>query len=149
MSTLIHAIKKNNKKIYRVYGSWGERQFPKIKSKEELYSYLTKELNLPESTSKRDIVFILMNKSWDGSKWIDDFRVKLKSIRESKNLTQAQLASMAGLSLEGIRALEQGLRLPSADTVRRIAFVLSVGVDKLLQIPKIDPITETHNVLNS
>jgi transcriptional regulator with XRE-family HTH domain len=92
-----------------------------------------------------------MDKSWDRdrSKWVDDLRVKLKSTREAKGLTQTQLAERAGLSLDGIRALEQGLRRPSTDTLRRLAVALQVRVDELLSVPPIDPTSETHEVLFS
>lgn len=149
MATLIHAVGKRPNQVYRVYGAWGERRFPGIKSKSELYDFLANELGLPLSTSRKDIVFSLMDKSWNGSKWTDDFRVILKSTREDKGLTQAQLAERAGLSLDGIRALEQGLRRPSANTLRRLAIALQVNPDELLSVPPIDPASETHEVLFS
>ena len=151
MSTLIHAIGKRPKQVYRVYGSWGERRFPKIRSKSELYTFLANELGLSPSTSRKDIVFALLDKSWDRDKstWVDDFRVKLKSIREAEGLTQIQLAERAGLSLEGIRALEQGLRRPSMETLRRLAVVLQVKANDLLSVPPIEPTSETHEVLFS
>lgn len=149
MATLIHAVGKRPNQIYRVYGAWGERRLPRIRSKSELYTFLATELGLPASTSRKEIVFALMDKSWDGSKWVDDFRIKLKSARETCGLTQGQLADRAGLSLQGIRSLEQGIRRPSADTVRRLAAALSVEVQELLMVPQIDPASETHSVLFS
>ncbi|MEW6106239.1 MAG: helix-turn-helix transcriptional regulator [Bacillota bacterium] len=149
MATLIHAIGKRPRQVYRVYGAWGERRFPEIRSKSDLYDFLADELGLPRTVSRKDIVFALMDKSWDGTKWVDDFRVKLKSTREGKGLTQAQLAERAGLSLDGIRALEQGIRRPGTDTLRRLAVALQVGVEELISVPKIDPASETHEVLFS
>jgi len=149
MTTLIHAVGKRPNQVYRLYGDWGERRLSQIKSKSDLYTLLANELGLSDSTSRRDIVFALVDKSWDGSKWIDDFRVKLKIAREANGFTQSQLAERAGLSLDGIRALEQGLRRPSADTVRRLAIALQISIGKLLSVPSIDPTTETHEVLFS
>jgi DNA-binding XRE family transcriptional regulator len=151
VSTLIHAVGKRPKQVYRVYGTWGERRFPQLRSKSELYTFLANDLGLPPSVSRKDVVFALMDKSWDRdrSKWVDDLRVKLKSTREAKGLTQTQLAERAGLSLDGIRALEQGLRRPSTDTLRRLAVALQVRVDELLSVPPIDPTSETHEVLFS
>jgi DNA-binding XRE family transcriptional regulator len=149
MTTLIHAVGKRPNQVYRLYGNWGERRLSQIKSKSNLYTLLANELGLSNSTSRRDIVFALMDKSWDGSKWIDDFRVKLKSAREVKGFTQSQLAERAGLSLDGIRALEQGLRRPSADTVRRLAVALQINIEELLSVPPIDPTTDTHEVFFS
>jgi transcriptional regulator with XRE-family HTH domain len=90
-----------------------------------------------------------MDKSWDGSRWVDDFRIKLKATRQNKGLTQAQLAGRAGLSLEAIRTIEQGVRRPSVDTLRRLAVVLQVDVSELLRMPAIDPASETHEVIFS
>lgn len=149
MATLIHAVGKRPKQVYRVYGQWGERRFPNLRSKSELYTFLANELGIQRSASRKDIVFALMDKSWDGTKWVDDFRTRLKSSREAASLTQAQLAKRAGLSLDGIRALEQGLRRPGADTLRRLAVALQVNVDRLLGVPSIDPGSETHDVLFS
>jgi DNA-binding XRE family transcriptional regulator len=149
MATLIHANGKRPNHTYRVYGEWGERRFPAIRSKSEFYTYLARELGLLPGTSRKDIVFALMDKSWDGTKWVDDLRVRFKSARERRGLTQAQLADRAGLSLEGIRALEQGLRRPGADTLRRIAVALQTSVDQLAGVPTIQPGTETHEVIFS
>lgn len=149
MPTLIHAVGKRPNQVYRVYGQWGERRLPHIRSKSELYSFLAAELGMPTSSSRKEIVFALMDKSWDGSRWVDDFRIKLKSLREAGGLTQRELADRAGLSLQGIRSLEQGIRRPSADTVRRLATVLGVEVQELLMVPRVDPASETHIVLFS
>lgn len=149
MATLIHATGKRPKQVFRVCGSWGERRFPEVRSKSELYTLLADELSMPHSASHKDIVFALMDKSWDGSRWIDDFRIRMKSAREAKGLTQAQLAERAGLSLEGIRSLEQGIRRPSAQTVRRLVVALQVAVGDLMSVLSIDPDSETHEVLFS
>ena len=147
MATLIHAIGKRPNLVYRVYGAWGERKFPNIRSRSALYSLLADELGLGPNAARKDVVFALMDKSWDDSKWTDDFRVNLKSSREAKGLTQSALAECTGLSLDGIRALEQGLRRPNGDTLRRLAAVLETSVDELLGVPSIDSGSETHEVL--
>ena len=151
MPTLIHAVGRRPRQVYRVYGAWGERRLPQIRSRSELYAFLANDLGLSPSVSRKDVVFALMSKSWDSerSKWVDDFCVKLKSSREANGLTQAQLAERAGLSLDGIRSLEQGLRRPGADTLRRIAAALQVSVGDLIGVPTIDPTSETHEVLFS
>jgi transcriptional regulator with XRE-family HTH domain len=88
-----------------------------------------------------------MNKSWDGSRWVDDFRVRLKRARETEQLTQAQLADRASLSLDGIRALEQGIRRPGLDTLRQLAVALQVSVEDLAGVPAIEPGTESYDVV--
>ena len=120
---------------------------PGIRSKSGLYNLLAAELGLPSETSRTDIVLTLLGKSWDGSRWVDDFRVRLKKAREGKGLTQEQLASRAGLSLDGIRALEQGIRRPGLDTLKRVAIALQVKVEDLAGVPPIDQGTESYDVV--
>lgn len=60
---------------------------------------------------------------------MDDFCVKLKPIRMNKGLTQRQLAKRSGLSLDAIRALEQGIRRPSAAT-RGSVFVMVLSTNR-------------------
>ena len=147
MGTLIHAVGKRPNQVYRVYGEWGERRFPEFRSKSALYTRLCEELGLPPTSSRWDVVRALMDKSWDGSRWVDDFRARLKKARETKGLTQAQLAERANLSLDGVRALEQGIRRPGLDTLRQLAVALQVSVEDLAGVPAIEPGTESYDVV--
>jgi DNA-binding XRE family transcriptional regulator len=147
MGTLIHAVGKRPNQVYRVYGEWGERRFPGVRSKSELYEHLRTEMGLPPIASRWDVVRALIDKSWDGSRWVDDFRTRLKSARESSGLTQAQLAERAGLSLDGVRALEQGIRRPGLDTLRQLAVALQVSVEELAGVPAIEPGTESYDIV--
>jgi DNA-binding XRE family transcriptional regulator len=149
MPTFIHAIGKRPNQIYRLYGTWGERRLPNIRSRIDLYAFIAKELGLSNTISRKDIVFVLLDKSWDGSKWVDDMHSRIKALREKSGLTQIQLAEKSGLSLEGIRALEQGLRKPSYETLKRIAIALNIGVEKIIYIPKLDNDSESHEVIYS
>jgi DNA-binding XRE family transcriptional regulator len=121
--------------------------FPGIRSKSDLYNLLAAELGLPLGTSRTDIVLALMGKSWDGSRWVDDFRVRLKKAREDKGLTQEQLANRAGLSLDGIRALEQGIRRPGLDTLKRVAVALQVKVEDLAGVLPLDEGSESYDAV--
>jgi DNA-binding XRE family transcriptional regulator len=55
----------------------------------------------------------------------------LKKIRESKLLTQADLADKTGLTAAGICEIETGKRKPHFITMRRIARVLKCTVEEL------------------
>jgi DNA-binding XRE family transcriptional regulator len=147
VGTLIHAVGKRPNHIYRFYGDWGERRLPEVRSKSALHTLLCKELGLPATTSRTEVVHALMDKSWEGSRWVDDFRARLKKTREKKGLTQAQLADRASLSLDGIRALEQGIRRPGLDTLQRLAVALQISVEDLAGVPIIDPGTESYDVV--
>ena len=57
------------------------------------------------------------------------FAARLKELRESKRLTQQQLADLAGLKLGGIADLEQGRREPAWRTVLALAKALDVSCE--------------------
>lgn len=131
MAALIHAKVVRGKKVWYVWGAEGdekwERAYPQCRSRSEFYEVLRQEIGLPARVGRTDIVFALMNKTWIGSGWVDDFTIRLKALREKAGLTQAQLAQKAGLSPQAIAALEQGTRAPTWETVRRLAMALGVG----------------------
>jgi transcriptional regulator with XRE-family HTH domain len=55
----------------------------------------------------------------------------LRGMRTAAGLTQDELAERAGMSVRGLRYLEQGARRPYSDTVRRVADALgSCGADR-------------------
>ncbi len=56
----------------------------------------------------------------------------IKRIRESKNITQEQLALNAGLNRAYIGYIERGERNPSTDTIVKIAKALKVSPKDLL-----------------
>lgn len=134
IAALIHAKVVRGKKIWYVWGAEGnekwERIYPQCRSRSEFYEVLRQEIGLPASVDRTDIVFALMNKTWTGSAWVDDFTIRLKALRDKTGLTQAQLAQKAGLSHQAIAALEQGTRGPTGETVRRLALALGIGEEK-------------------
>lgn len=52
--------------------------------------------------------------------------VDLRRLREAANLTQAELASQAGISQQAVGMIEKGQRNPSARTAIRLATVLKI-----------------------
>ncbi|MBI3469228.1 MAG: helix-turn-helix transcriptional regulator [Planctomycetes bacterium] len=134
MAAVIHAKNVKGKKVWYVWGANGndkwERPYPQCRSKSAFYDVLREEIGLPRTASNTDVVFALFNKTWDGSRWVDDFSLRLKSLREAAGLKQAELAHRAGLSVQAIAALEQGARRPTWQTVRRLAIALDVGEEE-------------------
>lgn len=133
MGALVHAKVVKGKKLWYVWGAKGnekwEKLYPEVRVQSELYALLRAELGLPATASKWDVVRTLMDKTWTGTEWVDDFTLLLRELRNAAGLTQAQLAEKAGLSSQAIAALEQGTRGPTWDTVRRLAHGLNVGVE--------------------
>lgn len=60
--------------------------------------------------------------------------VRLKELRTSKNLTQAQVAQYVGVTRAVIRAYETDIRQPSYDILIRLAVLYGVTTDYLLCI---------------
>jgi DNA-binding XRE family transcriptional regulator len=143
MGGLIHAKIVNGRKLWYVWGAIGNQkwthEYPGCNSRSDVYTKLRAELGLPKSASNTDVVFELMHKTWTGERWEDDFSVQLKRIREEKGLTQAELAEKSGVSAAAVASLEQGLRSPTLDTVRRVAHALGVSEEAFkLPAPKSD-----------
>jgi transcriptional regulator with XRE-family HTH domain len=130
MATLVQAKIVKGKKVWYVWGAEGndkwERQYPQCRARGELYDILRREIGLPATSSRTDVVFTLMNKTWTGTQWVDDFTIRLKELRENAGITQVELARKAGLSMQAIAALEQGTRGPSWDTLLRLADALKI-----------------------
>ncbi len=59
---------------------------------------------------------------------------KIKYLRESAELTQAELARILGLSRSGVNAWEMGLSIPSTQYVVALAKTFNVSADYLLGI---------------
>ena len=61
-----------------------------------------------------------------------DFGERLKTLRQSRGLTQQQLSHKLGLTKSVISAYETNLRLPSYDVLMHIATIFGVTTDYLL-----------------
>jgi len=57
---------------------------------------------------------------------------RIKEARESKHLTQEQLAEIVGLSTTHISVIERGVKAPKLETFIEIANALDVTADSLL-----------------
>ncbi len=60
------------------------------------------------------------------------FRLRLKALRESRNLSQYVLAKHLGISQSTVGNWESGIRQPKTDVLERIAEYFHVSVDYLL-----------------
>ncbi len=62
---------------------------------------------------------------------------RLRQLRMEKGITQTTLAGLLGISKSAISTYENGLRMPSEDTLIDIARYFKVSVDYLLGISSI------------
>lgn len=60
-----------------------------------------------------------------------EFKDKLKSVRKSKNLTQADLGKLLGISQALVGQYESGQRRPKPETIKRFADALNVNYSDL------------------
>jgi transcriptional regulator with XRE-family HTH domain len=63
-----------------------------------------------------------------------DFGLRIKKLRQSKNLTQLQLAKRLNISKSMISAYENDIRLPSYDVLIKLSRIFNVSTDFLLEI---------------
>lgn len=68
---------------------------------------------------------------------IVSFSATLKMLRESKKMSQPQLAARIGVSRSMVSLYENGSRLPSFETLLRIARVFHVSTDYLLGVESV------------
>lgn len=62
----------------------------------------------------------------------EKFRVNLKTLREMRGLTQAQIGMRAGIAAASISHFETGQRVPALDSLVKLADALEVSTDVLL-----------------
>jgi len=65
-------------------------------------------------------------------------KVRIKTVRESKGLTQVQLAEMAGLARSYLSELESGKKVPNLRRLEALANAMNCDVHDLLQEPDQD-----------
>lgn len=63
------------------------------------------------------------------------FRAKVKALREDAGLSRGGLASAAGINAPVLRDFENGRRVPSLETVRKLMAVKSLGL-QIADVPK-------------
>lgn len=68
------------------------------------------------------------------SKELFSLAEKIKALRESADLTQAEVARMLGISRSGVNAWEMGLSVPSTQYIVELAKKFDVSTDYLLGI---------------
>lgn len=66
---------------------------------------------------------------------------RIKALRESRGWTQAELARRMNMTRNGINSWEQGLSMPSPQSLVDLARLFSVSTDYLLGVQK-------HNTVN-
>lgn len=63
-------------------------------------------------------------------------RERIRTLRRDKGLTQEALCERAGISLDSVNRIEGGSRVPTLDTLERIARALDVSPSDLLRTTK-------------
>jgi putative transcriptional regulator len=64
----------------------------------------------------------------------DELDVRLRDERQRRNLTQAELAELVGVSRKTINTVENGVFVPSTILALRLAKALGTTVEKLFRL---------------
>ena len=67
---------------------------------------------------------------------------KIKTLREQKGMTQAELAKQLGITRSSVNAWEMGISVPSTQYIVELAYIFKVSTDYLLGVDT----TSTVNV---
>lgn len=74
------------------------------------------------------------------------FSKNLISLRNSRKLTQAELAEALDLSLRAIQRYESGIHLPNTEIIDRVAGIFDVSVSSLFSTAKESEIRPSDNI---
>ena len=66
----------------------------------------------------------------------EQFQRRLKELRAAAGLSRQELAVRAGMSMGGVRDIEQGVNAPSWETVVKLATALGVTCEAFQDQPK-------------
>lgn len=61
---------------------------------------------------------------------------KIKLLRESKNMTQTDIAKKLGITRSSVNAWEMGISIPSTQYIVELALLFNISSDYILGIPK-------------
>ena len=81
-----------------------------------------------------------------------DFGLRLKELREKKNLTQEQVATRLNLSKQSISGYENNIASPSLEIIRKLALLYGTSTDYLMgledrQMLSLDGLTASQKEL--
>lgn len=78
---------------------------------------------------------------WEEYTMLENLGNKLKITRINNNLTRKQVAELVGVSVSTIGFYENNERLPSIDTLAKLASIYKVSMEYLLDLNTNDPKT--------
>ncbi len=79
--------------------------------------------------------FTIRLKADHGAVMARSMGIKVKAIRQRRQLTQAELARRSGIARANIARIEAGIHSPTVPTLRRVAHALGVTFSRLVEEP--------------
>lgn len=67
-------------------------------------------------------------------------RARIRSLRVERRLTQEELCERADISVDAVNRIENGTRVPTIDTLEKIAIALGTSAAELLAKPSTKPV---------
>src|ERR1035437_7138098 len=77
------------------------------------------------------------------------FGLKLKQLRQDKNLSLAELSEKSGLSISYLNEVEKGKKYPKADKIAELSHALDIPYDKLVSIKLSKNLAPVAQILTS
>lgn len=74
---------------------------------------------------------------------------RIVSLRNQKNMSQVNLATLIGISQESISAMERGVSNPSISTLLKMTEILECSIDYLVGLSDIKSPAIDHNLLDT
>lgn len=68
---------------------------------------------------------------------------RIRQLRKERNISQSELAASLGISPAYMGHIERGTRIPSLDTLARVAVCLGVSLDNIVLGAATAPLAET------
>jgi transcriptional regulator with XRE-family HTH domain len=73
-----------------------------------------------------------MKDSKKGSRTTEEVRERIRALRIERRLTQAELCELAGISIDAVTRIERGSRVPTLETLEKLAAAFHVRLIDLL-----------------
>ena len=69
---------------------------------------------------------------------VKEFGIKIKELRQQRNMSQMDVGAALGIDRENIRKYEKGIQVPRLSTIVKFAKVFNVSFDELFDFIKED-----------
>jgi transcriptional regulator with XRE-family HTH domain len=80
------------------------------------------------------------------SRLTEEVRKRIRALRTERGLTQGEVCELAGISIDAVTRIERGSRIPTLDTLEKLALAFQVRVVDLLGQARVERTSTTPAV---